>query len=126
MTISIRPFITTLTYKQRVDKSRGEDEFIDEPNFSQTIQQSLMTNPGSATVCCVFSNYFFFVNLQIMGMGIMGGLLILLLALHFYHQCSVQRQLHKQVRKIKVNESDIIILRKYIEKLQGRLDISES
>ena len=57
-------------------------------------------------------------------MGVIGFLLVLLLALFIWFCCSIQDRLYKQKILSRVNESDIDLLRKYIDVLRERLNIT--
>ena len=57
-------------------------------------------------------------------MGVIGFLLVLLLALFIWFCCSIQDRLYKQKKSSRVNESEIDILRQYIDVLRKKLDIT--
>ena len=57
-------------------------------------------------------------------MGVIGFLLMLLLALFIWFCCSIQDRLYRQKKLSRVNKSEIGILRKYIDVLREKLDIT--
>ena len=61
---------------------------------------------------------------QIIAVGVIGFLLVLLLALFIWFCCSIQDRLYRQKILGRVNKSEIGILRKYIDVLRERLNIA--
>ena len=55
----------------------------------------------------------------------MGTMLVLLLIFNLWFCCSVRQNLRQQHMQVKVNESDLELLRRFVEKLQGRLNIAQ-
>ena len=61
---------------------------------------------------------------QVIAIGVIGFILVLLIALFIWFCCSTRDRLYQQKTLIRVNESEIDILRTYIEKLTERLNIA--